>query len=78
MSERQARAGECSRSENPPKNNTGKRAANMVRSVLDPTDFLYSSDSDDENVCMVRLEDKDSCHRLYSHVANHIVVGSPQ
>ena len=36
----------------------------MVRSVLDPTDFLYSSDSDDGNVCMVRLEDKDSCHGL--------------
>ena len=34
-----------------PQNNTGRRA-NMVRSIPDPTDFLYSSDSDDGNVCI--------------------------
>ena len=44
---------------NLPQNNTGKQA-NMIRSVLDPTDFLYSLDSDDGNVCVVRVEDKDS------------------
>ena len=32
----------------------------MVRLVLDPMGFLYSSDSDDGNVCMVRVEDKSS------------------
>ena len=48
---------------NPPQNNTGK-LANMVRSVLDPMDFLYTSDSDDGNVCMVRVEDKGSKPRI--------------
>ena len=32
----------------------------MVRSIPDPTDFLHSSDSDDGNVCIVRVEDKGS------------------
>ena len=36
----------------------------MVRSVLDPMDFLYTSDSDDGNVCMVRVEDKGSKPRI--------------
>ena len=36
----------------------------MVRSVLDLTDFLYSSDSDDGNVCIVRVEDKGSKPRI--------------
>ena len=44
---------------NLPQNNTGRRA-NMVRSILEPTDFLYSLDSDDGNVCTVRVEDKGS------------------
>ena len=30
----------------------------MVKSVLDPMDFLYSLDSDDGNVCIVRVEYK--------------------
>ena len=32
----------------------------MVESVLDLMDFLYSSDSNDGNVCIVRVEDKGS------------------
>ena len=48
---------------NSPQNNTG-RQANIVRSIPDPTDFLYSSDSDDGNVCIVRVEDKGSKPRV--------------
>ena len=44
---------------NSPQNNTGKWA-NMVRLALEPMDFLYLLDSDDGNVCIVRVEDKDS------------------
>ena len=32
----------------------------MVKSVLDLMNFLYSSDSNDGNVCIVRVEDKGS------------------
>ena len=32
----------------------------MIRSVPDPTDFLHSSDSEDSNVSVVRVEDKGS------------------
>ena len=40
----------------------------MVRSVLEPTDCLYSSDSDDGNVCMVRVENKGSKRRIVMNV----------
>ena len=42
-----------------PQGNVGKKA-NMVRSVPDPMDFLQSSDSEDGNVCVVRVQDKGS------------------
>ena len=55
---------ESSVSGNSPQNNTGKRA-NTVRSVLDPMDFLYSSDLDHGNACIVRVEDKGSKPRIF-------------
>ena len=36
----------------------------MIRSIPDPTDFLHSSDSDDGNVCIVRVEDRGSKPRM--------------
>ena len=32
----------------------------MVRTVLDPMNFLYSSESDDGSICVVHMEDKGS------------------
>ena len=42
------------------RNTHNNSSANMVRTVSDPMNFLYSSESDDGSVCVVRVEDKGS------------------